>query len=112
LTSSEKKPTILQSILLKGKDMEKEKTGNNVSYFAFDGAMAMMERTNHRQFIVIIVLILALIATNTAWILYEAQWEVYEESTVTQDVKSGNGNAVVTGTGDITYGESEADSSN
>ena len=92
--------------------MEKEKTGNNVSYFAFDGAMAMMERTNHRQFIVIIVLILALIATNTAWILYEAQWEVYEESTVTQDVKSGNGNAVVTGTGDITYGESEADSSN
>jgi len=92
--------------------MEKEKTDNNVSYFAFDGAMAMMERTNHRQFIVIIVLILALIATNTAWILYEAQWEVYEETTeeVTQDIKSDDGNTIVSGTGDITYGESETDS--
>jgi len=72
--------------------MEKEKTDNNVSYFAFDGAMAMMERTNHRQFIVIIVLILALIATNTAWILYENQFETYDETyqEVSQSTKGGN----------------------
>lgn len=47
--------------------------------------------------------------TNGAWIYYESQWEVIEETTteevVTQDVRShGNSDAVVAGIGDAFNG--------
>lgn len=58
-----------------------------ISYIAHEGEMARMERVNNRLWVVIIILIVALLATNGAWIWYESQWEVYEEVTqeVTQD---------------------------
>jgi len=36
--------------------------------------MARMERANKRQFIITIILIAALLISNTAWIIYENQW--------------------------------------
>lgn len=62
-----------------------------ISYFAHEGMMARMERVNHRQWVTIIILIVALIATNLAWILYETS---FEEITVTQENADGYNNYV------------------
>lgn len=51
--------------------------GENVSvpYIVHESAMARSERHNKRLWIVILVLIGALIASNLAWIIYESQFE-------------------------------------
>lgn len=51
--------------------------GENVSvpYVVHESAMARSERHNKRLWIVILVLIGALIASNLAWIIYESQFE-------------------------------------
>jgi MFS-type transporter involved in bile tolerance (Atg22 family) len=67
-----------------------------------------MERTIKRLWITIILLIVLLVGTNVAWIIYEAQ---FTDTEVTQEVDTGNGRATVSGTGDI-YGEGKADSQN
>lgn len=73
-----------------------------VSYLAFESATARLERTIKRLWILCLVLIIVLLGTNAGWIYYESQWQVVENSTeVTQDVDTGNGNANVTGIGDI-----------
>lgn len=81
-----------------------------ISYYAHEGMMARMERTNHRLWVIVIILIISLLASNLAWILYESQWEVYEETTqeVTQSAESDTGlakNVFVGGNN----GESNAD---
>lgn len=80
--------------------MEKEKT--NVPYVVFEGEMARAERRDKRQWIVIIVLIVALLASNIGWLLCEAQFDTYTYE-YTQD---GQGiNNINGGTqGDIWYG--------
>lgn len=80
-----------------------------VSYLAFESATARQERTIKRLWILIIILIVSLLGTNVGWLYYESQWEVVENTQVTQDVDTGNGNANVTGIGDIN-GTSETDS--
>lgn len=60
--------------------MEKEKT--SVPYIVYEGEMARAERRDKRQWIVIIVLIVALFASNIGWLIYESQFETY---TYTQD---------------------------
>lgn len=67
-----------------------------------------LERTIKRLWITIILLIVLLVGTNIAWIVYESQ---FTDTEVTQDIDTGNGNATVSGTGDI-YGESKTDSQN
>lgn len=85
--------------------MEHEK----ISYYVHEGMMTRMERTNRRLWILCIVIFLAFVASNAAWIWYENQWEVYETSqSVDQDIDTGDGDANITGIGDI-YGTSEAD---
>ena len=78
----------------------------NVPYIVHEGEMARMERMNRRLWIVILVLIAALIVTNAAWIYYENQ---FEDVTVTQEVDTGEGDAFVSGNGDVNYGESKTD---
>ena len=85
--------------------MEHEK----ISYYVHEGMMARMERTNRRLWILCIIIFLAFVISNGAWIWYENQWEVYETSqSVDQDINTGDGDANITGIGDI-YGTSEAD---
>lgn len=63
--------------------------------------VASFERTNRRLWVLCIFLVILLAASNGAWIYYESQFEsVTETKTIDQDV---DGNAVVTGIGDI-YG--------
>ena len=74
-----------------------------------------MERIIKRLWILAIIIFAALIVTNGAWIYYESQLEVVEETTteqtVTQNVRAtGDSDAVLAGIGDATNGsESEAD---
>lgn len=78
-----------------------------VPYVVHESAMARSERHNKRLWIVILVLIGALIASNAAWIIYNSQFEVVEESvTVEQDNQNGDNN-YIGNDGDITYGETE-----
>ena len=44
--------------------------------------MARMERANKRSFIIIIILIIALIATNAGWVIYESQFETVETTNI------------------------------
>lgn len=53
--------------------MEKEKT--DVPYIVFEGEVARAERRETRLWIVVIILIATLLATNIGWLIYESQFE-------------------------------------
>lgn len=82
-----------------------EHHGVNVPYVVHESAMARNERHNKRLWIVILVLIGALIASNLAWIIYESQFEVVEETNtiVEQDADHGKNSFI----GGDYYGETE-----
>lgn len=67
---------------------EKELT---VPYIVYEGEMARAERRNKRSFILILILIVALVLSNAAWIYYEAQWETVS---VTQENDDGYNNYI------------------
>lgn len=80
-----------------------------IPYYVHEGMMVRMERTIKRLWILCIIIFLAFVASNAAWLYYESQLEVYETSqSVDQDIDTGDGDANITGIGDI-YGTSEAD---
>ena len=85
-----------------------------ISLYTHEAETARLERIIKRLWILAIIIFAALIVTNGAWIYYESQWEVVEETTetVTQNVEaSGDSDAVLAGIGDATNGgESETDS--
>ena len=85
----------------------------SIPYFAHEGMMVRMERTNHRLWILSIVLIVCLIVSNLAWMLDESQFEYYDETyqQVTQEAESGDGDAINRFTGGD-YGEGNTDSNN
>ena len=100
---------------------EKRQNVEPIPYIAHEAEMARLERehskerehqalTIKRLWILLIIVISLLVVTNGAWIWYESQWEVVESTEITQEVEAGMGDAVVSGIGDIIYGESEADS--
>lgn len=72
-----------------------------IPYVAFESALARLERTNRRLFILCIILILLLLATNLSWIYYENS---FEDVVVTQDNASGY-NSYIGNDGNINYGE-------
>ena len=78
--------------------------------------MARLEIANKRLWILVIIIFLALVITNGAWIYYESQFEVVEETTetVTQEVRThGDSETVVAGIGDaFNGGTRETDGNN
>lgn len=74
----------------------------NIPYFAHEGELSRLERINKLQWILSIILFLAFVITNIGWILYETQ---YETVSVSQEVDTGFGAAVVSGIGDADCGE-------
>lgn len=83
-----------------------------VPYIAYESTMARMERANKRSFIIIIILIIALIATNAGWVIYESQFETVETSTQIEAEQDGAGVNIVGGD-DIYYGtESQSNDTN
>ena len=63
-----------------------------ISQYTHEAEQARLERIIKRLWILVIIVFVALIVTNGAWIYYESQWEVVEETTteqtVTQDVRA------------------------
>ena len=72
-----------------------------IPFIAFESALARLERTNRRLFILCIILILLLLATNLSWIHYENS---FEDVVVTQDNAKGY-NSYIGNDGNINYGE-------
>ena len=80
-----------------------------IPYIAYESGMARLERANKRTWIICIILIVALVASNLAWIIYERQFETEQiTQEVEQDINTGDSDATVIGIGD-NYGESEAE---
>ena len=77
-----------------------------IPFVAHESMMVRMERTNHRLWILCIFLIILLIASNFAWLMYERQWEVVEEQTVTQESEDGVNN-FIGNDGNIYNGEAD-----
>lgn len=80
-----------------------------IPYIAHEAMLARMERTIKRLWVLAIILIIALIGSNAAWIYYESQY-IDEVTTVEQSVDTSEGDAFVAGIGDINCGESPAES--
>ena len=79
-----------------------------VPYIVHESIMARMERTIKRLWILCVIMFISLVLTNVLWICYERSWEVTEQE-VSQEIDTGNGDAVVTGIGDINYGEDKTE---
>ena len=84
-------------------DNDKPKT---IDYFVHESVMDRMERINKRWFITWLITFLLLCGCVGGFIWYEAQ---FEDTVISQDVDTGEGDAFVTGIGDI-YGEGATDS--
>lgn len=69
----------------------------DVPYIVHESEMARLERIIKRQFVLIVVALCFLVGTNVCWIAYENQFEdvVTNTQEVTQDVESGEGDAVI-----------------
>ena len=83
---------------------EEQKTVQ-IPYYLHEGEMTRLERLNKRWFISFLIVLAMLFITNAGWIIYESQ---YQTVTVSQAVDTGEGAAVVNGTGNANYGTSEA----
>jgi hypothetical protein len=84
----------------------------DIPYIAFETEMVRLERINKRLWILAIILIAVLLATNTGWIIYESQFEYFETKTVEQEVDADEGSPIVIGMGDYNGNESEAENDN
>lgn len=82
-----------------------------IPYFVYESALARMERTVKRLFVLCLVLIAVAVVTNILWIRYENQFEdVVTTQEITQDVDSGDGGDAIINDGVYVYGTSETDS--
>lgn len=81
--------------------------GTNIPYIAYEAAQSRLERIIKRLWIVIILLIVLLVGSNIAWLIYEAQ---YEDIEITQEAENESGDIVMNGTGELNInGQGEAD---
>lgn len=85
-------------------DREKEQ-------YHIDILVGLAERTIKKLWVIIILLIVLLFGSNAGWLYYESQFETVESTTneIEQEVDTGEGSAIVSGVGDIYYGEGQAD---
>lgn len=78
------------------------KSENSVPYFVHEGVLARMERQLKRLFITVIVLIVALVLTNGAWLW---SWMQYDYSSGTEIWAEQDGRGInVVGGGDVRFG--------
>lgn len=77
-----------------------------ISLIAHESMLSRMERTIKRLWILAIILVIALIGSNAAWIYYESQWEVVETTEVTQENSNGLNN-YIGNSGDIYNGKTD-----
>ena len=80
---------------------------NPVEYTVHKDIVAWLQRSNKRLFIIVLVLIALLAASWVGFFVYESQ---FEDISVSQDIDTGEGDAVVAGAGDVYYGENQTES--
>ena len=97
--NEDKKATLYDSL-------SKEEKAVSIPYYVHEWEMFRMERMNKRWFIAFLIVLAMLFATNIGWVIYESQ---FVEEVITQEVDTGDGAAVVSGTGDAIYGEGKTD---
>lgn len=76
---------------------EARKSIEPVPYIAHESAMARMERTIKRLWILLIVLIFMLVATNGAWLWRESQFEDVTTTEIEQKADNDGSNYIVGG---------------
>ena len=86
-----------------------EKSPAIVPYVVHESDMARAERHTKALIWVIVLLIVLLVGSNGAWLWYENQLEVVEETTteaytIDQDAETGNNNSVING-GEVVNGK-------
>ena len=79
---------------------ERRHQAQSVPFIVHEADMARMERSNKRLWIAILVLVVALLGTNLAWSIYEAQF-IEEEWTL--EAQSDEGDAIANGSGEVNY---------
>lgn len=85
--------------------MQDNKSPESVPFIVFEATMSRMERQAKRLWVLLIGALIALVATNAAWIWYESQFEtVSYEQEVQQDTEGGNNTFV----GGDMYGETDS----
>ena len=79
--------------------MDYKETLENVGTYTLEAMMARMDRIIKRLWIVILLLIVLLVASNCAWLWYESQYETetVTTQTVTQHTDTGGNNDFVGG---------------
>lgn len=84
-----------------------EKENLTIPYIVHEAEMARAERRDRRQWIIIIALIVAILASNIGWIWYESQFETYYYEY--QQDGDGLNNVNVGEQGDVIYGPESQD---
>lgn len=80
-------------------------TPKDVPYIAHESAVARLERVIKRLWVLVLVLIILLCASNAAWIWWESQYETIE-TTITQENADGYNN-YIGNDGDIVNGNAD-----
>ena len=80
-------------------------TPKDVPYIAHESAVARLERVIKRLWVLALVLIVLLAASNAAWIWWESQYETIE-TTITQENADGYNN-YIGNDGDIVNGNAD-----
>ena len=78
-------------------------TPKDVPYYAYEVALARLDRVIKRLYKLIVLLIILLVASNAAWLYYESS---FEEIRIEQENESGYNN-FIGNDGDIHNGETD-----
>lgn len=83
---------------------------DKIDYLVHEDQMVRMERVIKRLWILCIIIFVAFVGSNCAWLYYELQFtdEIVTEE-MSQDVDTGNGDATVNGHIGDYYGTGETD---
>ena len=82
-----------------------DQTPKDVPYIAHESAVARLERVIKRLWVLALVLIVLLAASNAAWIWWESQYQTIE-TTITQENADGYNN-YIGNDGDIVNGNAD-----
>ena len=95
--------------------MTDEKDLVQIPYFCHEGEMNRLERVNRRYFVIILILILILVGSNVAWMLYESQFETVTTTTETVEIDATDEANVIGFIGsenEVSYGNESKDHEN
>lgn len=82
---------------------------NENEKYIIESAMTKQETANKRMFVIILILIFTLIASNLGWIYYESQWQYVDSYSFSAEQEGDNNNVDNITIGD-SYGEAESNS--